>query len=513
MADDKSLSQDDIDALINQVSGGAKPAQPPAARPAAPPAAGAHAHDDIDALIDQVTHLPPAAAPRGPAAQDTVAAPFAQLAQAGAAPAGEATRPGGGSRAKPATSGSGSAALGQDDIDQLLAELGAAPPAPAAAAPDLAAARPSVPTTSAARASESVRQGTTSNGPTLALSPDELDALVQKQAGQTSNHREAPMIDQTDIDALVRQLANATGEPDTKKISEALAKHEGEIDQLLTANADPKMTVDAIEMPAARKGSTVAGVAPAAAPSGLLPVMAPAELRGTRWLLAAAVLFLAMCATTLVLVVGAISGLQHELKAQHLAQLAPSDSFSDDFKAALAQLATGDNDEVAKGVLFLQRLKVRHPSHEGEIALELARHFRRKGLFRQAAEEYAVLAESGPFDDPRVYLEYADALDLGRDQSGAIRQVYRLLASEEAYLGPRDRHGLPRPAAETARNRDALRDAYLALGRLLSAGWDEQHGGAQVASTAPAHPAAPAADPHAAPAKPPAAAHPEGHHP
>lgn len=488
MADDKSLSQDDIDALINQVSGGTSapapvpPTSAPAADPAATLAASQLNQDDISALIDQV-------------------------AKPATAAVGNATKSGNQSKTIPKTGTVEKAGpLGQDDIDQLLAELGSSNPAKAGASTTSTTSRPSVPTTSAAHASDSQRQGTTSNGPTLALSPDDLDALVDKQAGQTSNHREAPMIDQTDIDALVRQLANATGEPDTKKISEALAKHEGEIDQLLTTNPDPRMTVDAVDMPAARRGSTGIGAAPVYASA--LPVMAPAELRGTRWLLAAAVLFLAMCATTLVLVVGAINGLQNQLKAQHLAQLAPSDIFADDFKAALAQLATGDNDQVAKGVLFLQRLKVRHPSHEGEIALELARHFRTGALYRQAAEEYASLAESGPFDDPRVYLEYADALAQGRDLSGAIRQVYRLLASEEAYLGPRDRRNQPRPADEVARNRDALRDAYLALGRLLSSGWDEQHGSARVAAAAAAPDAA-----HATPAKPAATGHGEGHHP
>ncbi len=487
MADDNALSQDDIDALINQVSGGTAKLPPPSPAPAT--GAAAFTQDAFDTLIDQATQPPTASAVKPGA------------------------KPGDLSKNK-ALSGTGTAAkttpLGQDDIDQLLAELSAPTNASSSPAPStkiVPTPRPSVPTTSAAQASDSQRQGTTSSGPTLALSPDDLDALMEKQAGEASNHSEAPMIDQTDIDALVRQLANATGEPDTKKISEALAKHEGEIDQLLTANAGNRMTVDAVDMPALRKGSTV--TAAAQVYSSALPVMAPAELRGTRWLLGAAVLFLAMCASTLVLVVGAINGLQHELKAQHLAQLAPSDSFADDFKAALAQLATGDNDEVAKGVLFLQRLKVRHPSHEGEIALELARHFRAKALYRQAAEEYANLAESGPFDDPRVYLEYADALAQGRDLSGAIRQVYRLLASEEVYLGPRDRRGLPRPADETAHNRDALRDAYLALGRLLSTGWDDQHGSTRVATAATGHDAS-----HVTPtANPAAPGHGEGHHP
>lgn len=507
MADDKSLSQDDIDALIAQVSGGTKPS-PPAAAPAltsATAVTGGLDKDAIDALINQ---------------SQPVSRPQIKAVPAKASPA----------NANPVSVADKAGALGQDDIDRLLSELSAASDGktgvgsrttlaatvatadiatarPSAAetldapAPGSSALRPSVPTTVAARASESQRQGTASNGPSLALSLDDLDALMEKQVGVTSDHGEAPMIDQSDIDALIKQLANATGAPDTKRISEALARHEGEIDQLLTGNADPRATVDAVDMPAARKASGGSTGAPVFVSA--VPVMAPTELRGTRWLLAAAVLFLAMCATTLVLMVGAINGLQHELKAQHLAQLAPSDSFADDLKAALAQLATGDDGEVAKGVLFLQRLKARHPSHAGEIALALARNFHGRGLHRQAAEEYAILAESGAFDDPRVYLEYADALAHSRDLSGAIRQVYRLLASEQAYLGERDRRGLPRPTDEQARNRQALSDAYLSLGRLLSSSWDEQRGNARVASAATTP----------APAKPAPADHGKGHHP
>jgi hypothetical protein len=143
------------------------------------------------------------------------------------------------------------------------------------------------------------------------------------------------MIDQNDIDALVKQLANATGAPDTKRISDALAKHEGEIDKLLGQAGDAKVTMDAIPM-AALQGSSGSNPRPGATTLAV-PVMAPAELKGTRWLLAAAVLFLAVCSFTLGLVVNAINGLSLELKTQHQAALVPSNSFADDYKAAIAQ--------------------------------------------------------------------------------------------------------------------------------------------------------------------------------
>jgi hypothetical protein len=327
------------------------------------------------------------------------------------------------------------------------------------------------------------------NQPILSLSPEELDALVDKQVGTISNHQEAPMIDQSDIDALVKQLAIATGAPDTKRISDALAKHEGEIDKLLEHAGDPKATMDAIPgaplltaSPNSNKRASTVGIPVA--------VMAPSELKGTRWLLAAAVIFLAMCATTLGMVVGAIQGLSHELKLQHQAQLVPTDNFADDYKAALAQLHGPDSGEAAKGALFLQRLKKQYPSHEGEIALALARHYRATGALRQASEEFAGLAEInlGHFDNPRLYLDYAACLaDIG-DVPAATRQVYRLLANENIYTGARDQQGLNRPADEIARNKQALQDAYLTLGRLLGNAWQESHATTTVAKHSPTTP-------------------------
>lgn len=575
MADDpKSLSQDDIDALINQVAGtspassGAPPASSDAtpAKPAAPaPAGGALDQDAIDALINQVQ--PPAApapapvkAPAGPLGQDDIDALVDQVQQSAvaaakpaataaasaatvpldqdaidalinapaaaapaAAPATGKTKPptsraqressitqmldsmqdAAKAQAGAAPADQASGPLGQDDIDRLLAELGASTGTKATAKPK--SEQPSVPTTAVADAARSQKPGTTSsnasaatveapqpgvpsgpNAPTLALSAEDLDALVDRQVGVISDHQEAPMIDQNDIDALVKQLANATGAPDTKQISDALAKHEGEIDKLLGQAGDAKVTMDAIPVAALQasgSGASKLGAGPALA----VPVMAPAELKGTRWLLAAAVIFLAVCAGTLGMVVQAINGLSHELKAQHQTALTPSNSFADDYKAAMAQLAAPDAGEVAKGVLFMSRLKARHPGHEAEIALALGRHFRAKGAFRQAAEEFAALSETGQglFDDPRIFLDYAACLSELGDLPSATRQVYLLLANEESYLSPRDRHGLNRPADEVARNQQAVQDAYLTLGRMLTSP-AQPHAGRATAAATPA---------------------------
>ncbi len=514
-----SLGQDDIDALINQVQASAPAtktvaAPKPAPKPAAP--SGSLGQDDIDALINQTQASAPvpAAKPAASAAsaktldQDAIDALINQVAPS-PAPAGGSTKrtkresisqmldsvqDAANAKAQASPDANVSGPLGQDDIDKLLADLGAKTTTKAGTSKPAASDVPSVPTTAVAVAAHSQKPGTTTSnasaatiiapmlggsssgpGPTLALSAEDLDALVDRQVGVTSDHGEAPMIDQGDIDALVKQLANATGAPNTQKISEALAQHEGEIDKLLEQAGGAHATMDAVPLSALQSNrATMKGGATVTLG---VPVMAPAELKGARWLLVAAVLFLAVCATTLGMVVHAINGLSSELKTQREAALTPSNSFANDYKAAVAQLGAQDATEMAKGVLFMGRLKARYPGHEAEIALALGRHFRAKGAFHQAADEFATLAETGHglFDDPRIFLDYAACLTELGDMPAATRQVYRLLANEDSYLAARDRNGLMRPGDEVVRNQQAVQDAYLTLGRMLGTASRQGH--------------------------------------
>ena len=490
------LGQDDIDALINHVQTSAAVPAPKVSRASA--AANTLDQDAIDALMNQVA---PSSAPSGGSTKrtqrDSISQMLDSVQEAATAKA----------QANPDANASGP--LGQDDIDKLLADLGAKKTTKTTTA-DLskqpASEQPSVPTTAVVVAAHSQTPGTTTAsssaativtpmidvppsgpGPTLALSGEDLDALVDRQVGVTSDHGEAPMIDQGDIDALVKQLAHATGAPNTKKISEALAKHENEIDRLLEHAGDAHATMDAVPLSVLQAASaTMKGGATITLG---VPVMAPAELKGARWLLVAAVLFLAVCATTLGMVVHAINGLSSELKTQREAALAPSHSFANDYKAAVAQLGAQDATEMAKGVIFMGRLKARYPGHEAEIALALGRHFRAKGAFHQAAEEFSILAETGHglFDDPRIFLDYAACLTELGDMPAATRQVYRLLANEDSYLAPRDRNGLIRPGDEVVRNQQAVQDAYLTLGRMLGTASKQGHERATASKSAAAN--------------------------
>jgi hypothetical protein len=291
---------------------------------------------------------------------------------------------------------------------------------------------------------------------------------VSKQAGIESDHSEAPMIDQGDIDALVKQLATATGAPDTKHISDALAQHGGEIDKLLEKAGEIRSTSDAMDMAHA---PTLMAPTNKVMQGGHAPttILATTEIRGAHWLLAAVLVFLAICSVSLMVIVTSINGLTRELRTSHPSALAPSDSFGDDLKAALAKLASPDDGEMTKGVLFLQRLKNLHPSHLTEISLTLIRHFREHGAYRQAVAEFAQLSDNtnNLFENPRLYLDYADSLTKTDDKPGALRQVYILLANESAYLSSRDAHNLPRSTEEIARNHQVIQDGYLALGQLL----------------------------------------------
>jgi hypothetical protein len=252
----KSLRQEEIDSLINQVQeAGERPSTAPVNKGSSPltKVSPTSAHDKGSRGIDQLL-----------ASVETQAQQKAQTQLTGSAAAQDV---------------SGSGPLGQDDIDRLLSELGSAVPAKPGAAPrgttgrtakgtERAAAGPNngpssppgtergakpVPTTSktAVKTARAATAAIASAGPsaqTVALSAADLEALVTKQAGIESDHSEAPMIDQGDIDALVKQLANATGAPDTKRISDALAQHEGEIDKLLEKAADANATMDAVDV-------------------------------------------------------------------------------------------------------------------------------------------------------------------------------------------------------------------------------------------------------------------------
>lgn len=476
------LGQDDIDQILAGLGGGAPPAPAPAApAPVAPPApaatAGPMGQDDIDALLNAIAADPAPAAAAAPPTPPKPAAP--------------APVPGG--------------KLDQGGIDDLLAQLGAPEASGVLGAKpgDSKTALPGVGGTS---------RGAMSRG-TLALSTEDLTALVSKHTAPAGGGESEGMIDQGDIDALVKQLGAATGSVEAPaekpSMSQELAKHDAAIDQLLgeahgggaAANA---ATMDAIDMRSVldRPPSTSAAHRTPSPFTVNVPVLTPPELRGARWLLAAAVLLLAVCAGTLVVVAGAVRTLGSELAREREAGLEPGDDYGDDYAAASARLSSPDEDQVAKGVLFLERLKKRYPSHAGEISLALARHFAGHGAWREAAREYgAVLDGTLVNDDPRVLLENAEALRQLGDRAAAKRQLYALLADEARWTGESNP---PRPAAVADRNRQALVAAHLLLGRLLDGAPDDRLAAGE-----------PAAESHAQPAgheAPHAEAHGEAHH-
>ena len=476
------LGQDDIDQILAGLGGGAPAPAPAAPAPPAAPAAGPMGQDDIDSLLNALSADP------GPAASATIEAPLPPPKPAAPAPI-----PGG--------------KLDQGGIDDLLAQLGA-PEAAGIGAAKIGDSKIGVPGVGGAS------RGAMSRG-TLALSTEDLTALVSKHAAPAAAGGESEgMIDQGDIDALVKQLGAASGSieaaADKPSMSQELAKHDAAIDQLLgeakggtAANA---ATMDAIDMRSVLDKPASGSAAIHGTPSPFtvnVPVLTPPELRGARWLLVAAVLMLAVCAGTLVVVAGAVRTLGGELAREREAGLEPGDDYGEDFAAASSRLASPDEDQVAKGVLFLQRLKKRYPSHEGEIALALARHFGGHGAWREAAREYATALDGASVnDDPRVPLENADALRQLGDRAAAKRQLYALLADEERWTGE---SSTPRPAAIAERNRHALVAAHLLLGRLLDGSPDERLAAGDPPDEHPAEPAAHGAATHET-------AHGEAHH-
>ncbi len=533
------MSQDEIDALLAGMSGEPAPASPPG--PGLPPSTSQATTSP--ATTGKAAKKP---APPGPSAVDQVVLDellndLQSGGDSGSKPAVLPTptvAPSANGDEAAVPSPAVEAPLGSDDIEALLASLSPTPPVRAAtAAPrdepedPLGAATiddllrnliepvsaPVTPakanpiggmskTGSASSASKLNAKPVALSAPgasrgNLALTSEDLTALVSKHAAVAPAGEPADgMIDQQDIDALVKQLGsvNGPGEEVGAKptMTQELAKHDAAIDQLLSkhnpavggANA---VTMDAIDMKSVLERSPSAANSARPGSSGPVfsgqafnvPVLTPPELRGARWLLAVAVVLLGVCAGTLVVVASSLRTLGSELAHERQTALEPGEDYGDDFKAAVARISAPDEAEAAKGVLFLQRLKKRYPSHEAEIALVLARQARAHGAWQEAVREYASLPDDRLAEDPRVPLEYADTLSHVQQRDAARRQLYTLLANEARYLAPTTP---ARPADITQRNQRALIEAHLLLGRLLGRLPDTSED-TRTASAEPAH--------------------------
>lgn len=465
--------------------------------------------DDIDALLAEVAGVAGVSKPAAPA----------PAAPAAAAPA------------KPADlAGATTADIGQGDIDALLAEI-------TKSADQQQPGPLTKEQTKRLDAVISKIQGATVVPETgLGLTPQDLDQLVAKHAAPEPPAAET-MISQQDIDALVQQLSAAVGGgtvpvtatvPSSVRITAPAARKPA-------AQAAPAAKAAA---PAPAKGASPApakpgsGSKPAANPTapapgmasggaaaltapGLIPVLAPAELRGARWLLVAAVVLLGICAIAMGSVVQTVGRLSRDLTRTETQAPIDADQFALALTAARSQLASSDDFEAAQGVEQIKQLRERFPTRTFELTLELARHWRGRQAHRKAADEYAAIIDRviAQPSDPRLLLENAGSLAEIGDTDGAIRLLYVLLAHERLYLANEDNLGHTRPAEDTQRDRLAVQQAYLLLGELLSrqaaapaAG--EVHGADAHGETAHA-----ASGEHAAPVEHAApAAHDGGHH-
>lgn len=424
-----------------------------------------------------------------PPAAAAAAAPTAATAATAAAPA----------TAKATAEGP----LSQDDIDRLLSELGA-PSTSVGANKKQAAATAEAPrqsrTIPPAPAPVEAAPAKASDA-TQALSADEIDAIVAKQGTSAPPGSESEaVIAQSDIDALVKQLAQATGAPEANEVAEAIAGKAADIDRIqaeAAAPTGPELTRDAVDVNSVL-GRTASTASLHAQPVAMVsvPTVGLGEWRWGQRLLAAAVLFLCVCSGALILLTWRVADLSTELRAAREVEHPLDDGVADRMRLALAKLAESDEAESARGVRWMEDLKRKHPDRAADIGIALARHFRRREAWRRAADEYgAALESAGGSDDPQVTLEHADCLTRLGDDAGAIRQVYTLLAAEARWTAERDAEGRPVPGLE--RNRQAIADAYLMLGRLLARDSASARVAAEPAAThAPAAAHAPAAGGH-----------------
>ena len=137
------------------------------------------------------------------------------------------------------------------------------------------------------------------------LSQEELDSLVEKQDAVDEDSE--ALIDQNDIDALVRQMSEATAPPVADHVTDMLQKRGGDIEALLNEAAKNVDTSDAISEIASFDTASASGEKVVYGPP--INAMAPEELRGTRFLLAVGGIPLAMCTAAMVFVVSSINRL------------------------------------------------------------------------------------------------------------------------------------------------------------------------------------------------------------
>jgi flagellar motor switch protein FliM len=434
------LSQDDIDALLNSM-GAAEPAPAPAPAPAA---TGPLSQDDIDALLNSMGAAESAAAPApaaaltGPLSQDDIDALLNSMGvDDGAAAATAAPVP-------------TDRALTQDEIDALVASTAGSDTVENA--PVATGAIASADTEADDDAGHGVA---TSTG----IGLDTLENLLEKHAGAFAKSETEAVISQEDIDALVRQMGQSPGaSPATGENAPHTSAFETDMASLLSQAQAEVQATDPLIL------SQRSTPAPMLVPVG---AMAPEELRGTRMMLAAAVLLLAMCTVTMAFVVSSMNGLKAELRRGNDATLAPGDDTVRDIEVARTLLASSDDAERTKGELFIDRLRSRHPDRELELTLLLAEHHRRRNALARAVREYANAAAVQPAlaDDPTLYLSWARCHETLGAWGEARRVIMTMLANEDRYLALAS-GGFQRDRQELDRNRRTLREGFLLLGRV-----------------------------------------------
>ena len=152
------------------------------------------------------------------------------------------------------------------------------------------------------------------------------------------------MISQGDIDALVRQMSEATSSddmgmpPDESMGGERDQKLEELLKETLVAPGDPIAATMAAPV-AMMPGQTMV-------PSGA--VMSSDELRGSKYLLVAIVLLLFMCAATMAFVVNSLNDLTSELRTAREKVDTPSDDYHDNLAYARSLLESNDTAEVGR---------------------------------------------------------------------------------------------------------------------------------------------------------------------
>ncbi len=470
------LGQGDIDSLVAAMGGGDDSAEEPASEPEVPD--GPLGQDDIDSLLasmgtetDPEPVVDPAPEADGPLGQDDIDSLLASMgAETDPEPIAD---PDATLVADPPNDDASS--LDQEGIDALIAGMGTEDPEPVSEEDADPLGQEDIDDLIASM----IEAGNEEQDPgsrvhkTGKLSTEQIRDIVSKQeeTGETDKDGGVEsMISQGDIDALMQQMSEASSVGETDEIDALLKEKNTQIDDLLNQAVQGEAG-DAVEASMLTMAESMPQMSQQMVAAG--SVMAPEELRGTRYMLWAALLLLSLCTATMVIVASSINKLTGELNQHRVEDNKPQEDFDSDIEYSMKLLESESEDDTLKGMRYFERLKSSYkdnPDKMERIHRILATYYRKHNAWEKARQELSGIYDprGKMLDDPSFYVDYGDTLYRLDRMRDAEVIIYKLLANESYYTAVVDGQGATRKKEALQTNGLTIKRAYLLLGRMYN---------------------------------------------